>query len=187
MCIRDRDEVGEFDRIANEEDRQVVADEVPVAIFGAELDRETTRVTGDFRRITATGDGGKADAERRLLALLLKELRAGVRAGGIVTDGAVCLELTMGDSATRVHDALRHALAVEVADLFEVLVVFERARPAVADRAHVLVVVDRVSLTGGQDRFLARSPAVRLAIAAVTHCRSPRRVWLVRDQTTNAT
>jgi hypothetical protein len=51
-----------------------------------------------------------------------------------------------------VHDALRDPLAVEVADLLEELVVLERRRSARPDGARVLVVVDRVALTVGQDR-----------------------------------
>jgi len=49
-----------------------------------------------------------------------------------------------------VHDALGDALAIEVADLLEELVVLERRRPALADRALVLVVRDRVALAVGE-------------------------------------
>jgi hypothetical protein len=49
------------------------------------------------------------------------------------------------------HDALGDSLAVEVADLLEELVVLERRRPAIADRALVLVVVDRMSLARRED------------------------------------
>jgi len=49
-----------------------------------------------------------------------------------------------------VHDPLGDALAIEVADLLEELVVLERRRPAVADRALILVVRDRVALAVGQ-------------------------------------
>jgi len=49
-----------------------------------------------------------------------------------------------------VHDPLGDALAIEVADLLEELVILERGRPAVADRALVLVVRDRVALAVGR-------------------------------------
>src|SRR5256885_1142978 len=39
------DEVGELDRVLDEEHRGVVADEVVVALLGVELHRETARVT----------------------------------------------------------------------------------------------------------------------------------------------
>ena len=48
------------------------------------------------------------------------------------------------------HDPLGDALAIEVADLLEELVVLERRRPAVADRALILVVRDGVALAVGQ-------------------------------------
>ena len=47
-------------------------------------------------------------------------------------------------------DALGNALAIEVTDLLEELVVLERGRSAVADRALVLVVADGVTLAVGQ-------------------------------------
>jgi hypothetical protein len=49
-----------------------------------------------------------------------------------------------------VHDTLGDALAIEVADLLEELVVLERGRPTVADGALVLVVADGVTLAVGQ-------------------------------------
>jgi hypothetical protein len=38
------DDVRELDRVADEGDREVVADEVPVAVFGVELDGEAAGV-----------------------------------------------------------------------------------------------------------------------------------------------
>lgn len=40
------DEVGELGRVADEEDGGVVEDPVAVALFGTDLDGESTRVTG---------------------------------------------------------------------------------------------------------------------------------------------
>ena len=50
-------EVGEFQRVAQEEDRRVVAHEIPVALFGVELHGEAADV--------ALGVGGAALARRR--------------------------------------------------------------------------------------------------------------------------
>ena len=44
------DDVRELDRIADEEHREVVADEIPVAVLGIELHREAARVAGRPRR-----------------------------------------------------------------------------------------------------------------------------------------
>jgi len=86
--------------------------------------------------------------------LLLEQLGAGVGGDGLVADGAVGLEVAERGGATGVHHPLGHALAVEVADLLQELVVLQGGRTAGADRALVLVVVDGVALTVGQDGAL---------------------------------
>ena len=75
----------------------------------------------------------------------------------LVADRAVRLEVAVGAGAARVHDALRDPLAVEMGDLLQEVVVLQDRRAAVADRAVVLVVVDRVPLAGGQTWPVARS------------------------------
>ena len=45
LCV---DEVGELDGIANEEDRRVVANHVPVALFGVKLDSKAAWVSGRY-------------------------------------------------------------------------------------------------------------------------------------------
>jgi hypothetical protein len=111
------DHVGELDRVADEEHRQVVADEVPVAVLGAELDREAARVAGDVGRVAAADDRGEADGDRGALALLLEELGARVVRGRLVADRPVRLEEAVGDEPAGVDDALGDPLAVEVRDL----------------------------------------------------------------------
>ncbi len=65
------------------------------------------------------------------------------------------------------HHALRDALAVEVADLLEELVVLERRRSARPDRALVLVVVDRMPLTVGQNALLVNRGLLRPVVCAL--------------------
>jgi hypothetical protein len=60
-----------------------------------------------------------------------------------------------------VDHALRDALPVEVGDLLQELVVLKHERSAIADGTGVLVVVDRVALTGGQGRVASSVAAVR--------------------------
>ena len=43
------DHVGELDRIADEEDIEVIADEIPIAILGIELDGEAARIAQRLR------------------------------------------------------------------------------------------------------------------------------------------
>jgi hypothetical protein len=65
-------DVRELDGIADEENGQVVADEVPVAVFRIELHGKASRIARHFRGVTAADHVGEADGERRLLAGLLE-------------------------------------------------------------------------------------------------------------------
>ena len=58
------DHVRELDRIADEEDLQVVADQVPVAVDGLQLDGEAARVARRFRRFLAADHGREAHEHR---------------------------------------------------------------------------------------------------------------------------
>ena len=51
------DEIGEFDGILDAEDRDVVADQVPVAFLGVELDGKPANITRSVDRTGATCDG----------------------------------------------------------------------------------------------------------------------------------
>ena len=162
---------------------EVVADEVPVAVLGVELHREAARVAGRLGGVPATGDGGEAQRDLGLLALLLEELGAGVLRDRLVADGAVGLEDAEGGGAAGVHDALGDPLAVEVADLLEELVVLQGRRATGAHRPLVLVVVDRVALTVGQDGAvgLAGGRALRCDVG---HAIAPPRIacsWICTD------
>ena len=97
------DDVGELDGVADEEDGEVVADQIPVAVLGVELHREAARVTSDLLRVAAADHGREADREVGLLAGLLEQLRAGVRRRRLVTDLAGRLEVAVGHEAACVH------------------------------------------------------------------------------------
>ena len=71
------DEVGELDRVLDEEDRDVVADEVPVAFLGVELDREASDIARKVGGALVAGDRREADEGRRPLAGALEEVGAG--------------------------------------------------------------------------------------------------------------
>ena len=55
------DEVGELDRVADEEHAEVVADEVPV-VLGVELDREAARVARRLRGVPPADHRGERRA-----------------------------------------------------------------------------------------------------------------------------
>ena len=71
------DEVGELDRVLDEEHRDVVADEVPVALLGVELHGEAAHVAGEVERALVAGDGREAHEHRGPLAGLAGTGRPG--------------------------------------------------------------------------------------------------------------
>jgi hypothetical protein len=133
----------ELDRVLDEEDRDVVADEVPVAFVGVELDREAAHVARRVHRAGAARDGGEADENRASLALLWNS--------GPVSSGSLSsLEERRARRAARVHDPLRNSLVIEVEDLLAQDEVFEQRRAAVAGAQGILVVSDGVTVVGRQ-------------------------------------
>jgi len=43
------DEIGEFDRVLDEEHRHIVADDVPVTFLGVEFDRKSSNIARQIR------------------------------------------------------------------------------------------------------------------------------------------
>ena len=131
-------EVGEAQRIAEEEHRRVVADDVPVAFLGVELERSAADVALGVGGAALAGDGREAGEHRRLLADLGKDLRLG-KARDVVRhrEGAV------GAPALCMHAALGDHLAVEMRQLLEQPDVLQQRRAARAGGHDVGVVGDR--------------------------------------------
>ena len=73
-------EIGEFDRVLNEEHRDIIADQIEIAFFGVEFDREAAHVTREVAGSGAARNGRDAYKHRRLLAVPLKEIGFGVLA-----------------------------------------------------------------------------------------------------------
>ncbi len=155
-------QVRELHRILDEEYRDVVADQVPVAFFGIELDGKAAHITRGVHRAGAAGHGGEAGEYRCLDPDLGQHPRAGVpgqRMGQF--------EVPMGTAAAGMHDALGNAFMVEVGDLLAQDEVFQQGRAARAGLERVLVVGHRDALVGGQLRMAATGLLLQfIAIAA---------------------
>ena len=108
------DEVGELERIADEEDGRVVARHVVVALLRVELDGEAAGVALGVGRPLLAADGAEADEDVRPLADLAE--KGGAR---VLRDVLGHLEVAVRAGALGVHDALGDALAVEVPELLE--------------------------------------------------------------------
>ena len=61
-------EVRKLHRVLDEEDRDVVADEIPVPFVRVELHREPTHVPGGVGRASFAEDGREPDEDRCLLS-----------------------------------------------------------------------------------------------------------------------
>ncbi|MPN01697.1 hypothetical protein SDC9_148908 [bioreactor metagenome] len=131
-------EVRELERIAQEKDRGVVADEIPVAFLCVELDGEAADVAFGIGCAALAGHGGEAGEELGLLADLAEHLGAGV-ARDVVGDG----EGAVGAGTLGVHAALGNDFAVEVGELFEQPDILQQNRAARAGGHRVLVVDNR--------------------------------------------
>jgi len=108
------DEVGELQRVADEEDRGVVPHEVVVALLGVELDREAARVALGVGRALFAPHRGEASDDLRALAHRGQEF--GTRVAGHVVG---YLEVTVGPGPLGVDHPLRDAFAVEVGQLLD--------------------------------------------------------------------
>ena len=138
------DQVRELDAVADEEHRDVVADEIEVALRRVELRGEAADVAHRVGR-AARPEHGREPREHRRADARLQERRAGDRLGR-----AVGLEHAVRGGAARVDDALGDALVVEVHHLLAKVEVVHERRPAGAGGQRVVGVRDAHTLRGGE-------------------------------------
>ena len=173
LLLRSMDEVGEFDRVLDEEHGNVVADEIPVPRLGIELHGEAPDVTRQIGGTLVPGDGREADERRCPLAGPLEEVSA-----GDVGERFVVLEEAVRAEAPGVDDTFRNAFVVEVEDLLAKVLILQQARPARAGSESVLVVGDRRTLLCGQSipvlRDLMRFAAVADVVVVHIFLRAER-------------
>ena len=128
------DEVLKLGRVADEEDRCVVADQVVVALLGVELEGKTARVAVGIGIALLTRHRGEAGKHGRALAHLVEEGSLGPR-----RNVRGHLEVAEGAAALGVDDALGYALAVERLHLLDYVVILQQDRPVGAHGERVLV------------------------------------------------
>ena len=155
------DQVGELDRILDEEHRQVVAYQVPVALLAVELDGKATHVARRVDRASAPGHRRDACEDGCAFTDLGQDLR-----GGVVGQRLGQLEEAMRRRTARMHDALGDALMVEVGDFLAQDEVFKQRRPFRVRAQRVLVVGDRCAMVGRQGGVFAGHGLVQLTARA---------------------
>ena len=122
------DEVRELHRVADEEHRGVVADEVVVALGGVELQREAARVAPGVGAALLAGHGGEARQH------LGPARPAGTARPWCTRETSSVVSNTPNAPLPLACDvALRHALAVEVRHLLEEVDVVQQDRAVGAD------------------------------------------------------
>ncbi len=121
-------QVWKFDRVLDEEHRDVVADDVPIALLGVELDGEAAHVAREVGRALVAGDSREPHEGFGLLARPLEQI-------GLADVGErfARLEEAMSPEAAGVHDALGDSLMVEMEDLLAEVVVLQQGRTAPAN------------------------------------------------------
>ena len=143
-------DVRKLDRVLDEEDRDVVADEIPVSFLGIEFDGEAAHVARQVERTFRTGDGREPHEDGRFLAGALEDVGA-----GICGKRFIGLEIAVRAIAARMNDALRNALMVEMKNLLAEVEILDQRGTALADLQGVLVVGNRPALRRGQDFGIA--------------------------------
>ncbi|MNV14017.1 hypothetical protein D3C71_1046860 [compost metagenome] len=135
------DEIRKLDGVLDEEDRDIVADQIPVAFFGVHLDGKTADVAHEIGRSFVAGDRGKADENWCRLTSPLEHV-----CPGVLSKRLIRLEIAVRTIPARMHDALWNSLVIEMEDFFSEMEVLHQSGSARTYTQCVLIVGDRSAL-----------------------------------------
>src|SRR5450759_5316468 len=155
------EEDGNFEGIQDEEKRDVVADQVPVAFLGVKLDGKPAYVTRGIDRTRAACDGRYASKYGRLLTFLGED-----PGGGVLLQRGGQLEESMRARRTRVNDTLGNTLVIEMVYFFAEDEILQKRRAARIGPERVLIVGDREALIGSERGVLSSSDLVQFAASS---------------------
>jgi hypothetical protein len=164
-------QVGELHGVLDEEHRDVVAHEVPVAFLGVELHGEATHVARRIDRARTASHRRKPREHRRFLAHLGEDA-----CGRVTLQRRREFEVTMRRGAARMDDALGDALVVEVGDLLAEDEVLQQRGAALACTQRVLVIAYRRALVRRHGRMRAAGELVEFVAVAAYFFRRFRRL-----------
>ena len=128
LLFRGVNQVRELDRILYEEHRDVVADDVPIALFGIKLHRESAHVARQVGGTFIAGYGGETDERGRFFACPLEQVGR-----GDIRKRLVILEVSVGAISARMHHPFRNSLMIEMEDLLAEVKILESGGPSRAD------------------------------------------------------
>jgi hypothetical protein len=105
-------QVRKLDGILYEKDGDIVAHNIPISLWGVELDRKATDIADCVCRSSTAEDGGEADKEGRLARGVGEDAGVGHVFGRLVESKG-----TESSGATGVDDSLRDTFMVKTVDL----------------------------------------------------------------------
>ena len=145
--------------ISQEEDRSVVGDNIPVAFVSAELDGETTRVSGTVVRTRLATNSRESNSDGALLASLedIGHTEVVKRVGGLVE--------TVGTTTLGVDDTLGDTLSVEVREEIYQVEVLEEERAVLADTLNLVGVRHGHTIASCVESVLTLGIAVIVVVA----------------------
>ena len=120
--------IWEFDGVSDEEDRQIVAYQIVVSVFGVELDGKTSWIASRIGRSSCTHHRRETDEDICLFLRVLEEFRASVFCHALVH-----LEVAVRAGTFSVNHTLRNALTVEVRELLDKKHILQQNRSTFAD------------------------------------------------------
>jgi len=138
-------EVREFEWIAQEEDRRVVADEVPVSLLGIELHRKAPNVPLSISGTALASNRGKTREEFGLRSNFGEYFSLGI-AGYIVS---YC-ECAVSTRTLSVHATFRNHFSVKVGEFLQKPDILQERWPALPGGHDVLVIGDGSACIGSQ-------------------------------------
>jgi hypothetical protein len=139
------DQVRKLHRVLNEEDRNVVAHQIPVAFVRVELHGEAAHISCGVGRAAFAEDGRETDEDRCLLSDFAEE-RGACELGNRFR----ALEKAVCRRSARMDNPLGDALVVEMGDLLAKDEVFEQRGAAETGLQGALVVRDGDALVRGE-------------------------------------
>ncbi len=145
MAFLGVDEVGKFIGITHEEDRRVVADQIPIALVGVKLQGEAPHVALGVGGAAFAGDGREPEKTLGLAANTREDSGLG-EFRDVMGDG----KMSVGAGAFGVDGALGDAFAVLMGQFFEQLIILHQERATRAGGEGVLVVGHGIAGRGGQ-------------------------------------
>ena len=118
-------QIGKLYCILNEEDRYVVANNIPVPFRGVKLDGKSPNITHCVGRSAFTGHSRESHEYRRAGAHRLKR-----RGFGEVRQRIICLEVAMRGRTACMHDAFGNTLVIKVRDFLAQDKIFQQRGPS---------------------------------------------------------